>query len=177
MKTKLSINRLMILTVLVSFLLFVNLYSFENVIYCQELKTAIKYVDAPNNKSTTIYSDTTLNNLLSEIKQNGYIVFNTQGTSMLPTIKDNSRCSCYPNKDYYIGDIIAFFGNTSEGWQGVLHKIINIDGDTVITQGTNNDFPDIPLKKENILCKVPQEPRYKIIQQIIEEYKDFLIPK
>lgn len=87
------------------------------------------------------------------------ILLHVDGNSMFPTIKDKSRCLCEGKNDYFFGDIVASVSNE----QGILHRIISINDGEIFTKGDNNDFIDYPIKKEEIICRVPEVPRYVLL--------------
>lgn len=118
-----------------------------------------------NDTGSALYNNSEVAKLKTNLEISDYLVFWAQGESMEPTIKDNSKCICLKKTRYKKGDIIIFFMDTSEGWQGIGHQIISIEGDEVITKGINNQFLDIPLKQENILCYIPKMWRYQLIQK------------
>lgn len=91
------------------------------------------------------------------------LVVKTSGLSMSPVIKNNSRCLCMRKDSYEVGDIVAFFANFEEGFQGVAHEIVWTNGTSVITKGVNNDFLDNEIGQENILCFIPKVRRYQIL--------------
>lgn len=48
--------------------------------------------------------------------------------------------------DYQIGDVVVY----QDGSMLIMHRIIAMDGDTVITKGDANDVEDTPIGKETI---------------------------
>jgi len=61
--------------------------------------------------------------------------------SMRPTISDNSILILLENptkKDIKVGDIIS----TKQKFGGIIHRVIEINGDKYITKGDNNDIRD-----------------------------------
>lgn len=53
-------------------------------------------------------------------------------------------------EDLKIGDIIAYQGTEKP----VLHRIIEIDGEIIQTQGDANDTPDAPIKFNQVIGKM-----------------------
>jgi len=94
---------------------------------------------------------------IADIISHKLILLHVIGNSMFPTIKDDSKCLCVREEDYSVMDIIAFVND--EG-QSISHRIISIDSERIFTQGDNNNFIDPPTKKENIICKIPEVPKY-----------------
>lgn len=145
------------------FLTLFELYLFQKVPSCIQFEK-----QAVEDTGSALYNNSVLAELKTNLDMSNYLTFWAQGKSMGPVIRDNSKCVCLKKIKYEKGDIIAFFMNTSEGWQGIAHQIIEIEGDKVTTKGVNNDFTDISLKQENILCYIPQVWRYQVIQEEIE---------
>ncbi len=85
------------------------------------------------------------------------------GTSMLPTIQDNSECLCIKKESYAVGDIIFFFAEMNGQFRGISHRIVLIEDDKVFTAGDGNNWIDPPMTEENIVCAIPEIQRYKII--------------
>lgn len=90
-------------------------------------------------------------------------LLNVKGTSMLPTIQDNSQCLCIKKETYNVGNIVLFFVKMNEEWTGVSHRIFSIEGEQIFTKGDNNDWIDPPMTEENIICMIPNVPRWKIL--------------
>lgn len=99
----------------------------------------------------------------SEIKEITTVLLNVKGTSMIPTIQDNSECLCVKKEKYEINDIIFFFAEINNQFNGISHRIIKIEGDEYYTRGDGNDFIDPPMTKESIVCAIPFIPRYKTL--------------
>ena len=84
------------------------------------------------------------------------------GTSMLPTIQDNSQCLCVKKESYNVGDIILFFADINGKFLGIAHRIVAINSEKIITKGDNNPFLDSPMTKNSIICSIPEIPRWRI---------------
>lgn len=84
-----------------------------------------------------------------------------RGTSMFPVIKNNSKCLCTKKRNYKAGDIVMFVGKSDGKIETILHEIIIKDSNGYYTKGLNNDFIDPKIRKENIICSVPEIPRYQ----------------
>jgi len=130
---------------------FVIFYLLEPVPYC---KISNKQISG-----NSIYTS----EQIMEVKNITAILLNVIGTSMLPTIQDNSQCLCIQKERYLIGDIIFFFANINNEIHGVSHRIMKIDNGDIYTKGDNNDWIDPPMTKENIVCSIPNIPRYKVL--------------
>ena len=61
--------------------------------------------------------------------------------SMEPTLAVNDLIFIQKTDEYQIGDIVVY----QEGKTLVVHRLIEIDGETVRTQGDANDTPDAPV--------------------------------
>lgn len=70
--------------------------------------------------------------------------------SMEPTIRIDDLIIVTEQEDYRENDIIAY----QSGSMVVVHRIIAVEPDTVITQGDANNAPDAPIRKEMIKGKV-----------------------
>ena len=70
--------------------------------------------------------------------------------SMEPTIRIDDLIIVTEQDDYRENDIIAY----QSGSMVVVHRIIQVEPDTVITQGDANNAPDAPIRKEMIKGKV-----------------------
>ena len=70
--------------------------------------------------------------------------------SMEPTIRIDDLIIVTEQEDYRENDIIAY----QSGNMVVVHRIIQVEPDTVITQGDANNAPDAPIRKEMIKGKV-----------------------
>lgn len=130
--------------------LFLVLYLFDPVPYC------IPYQVQDVGENITIKSTADI----SEISLYKIILLHVRGESMLPTINDDSQCLCIKSEEYYEGDVIAFVNGNNDS---ISHRIISTTGDYVFTKGDGNDFIDFPIPKKNIICKIPEVPRYKTI--------------
>ena len=70
--------------------------------------------------------------------------------SMEPTIRIDDLIIVTEQEDYRENDIVAY----QSGSMVVVHRIIEVEPDTVITQGDANNAPDAPIRKEMIKGKV-----------------------
>lgn len=48
------------------------------------------------------------------------------------------------------GDVVTFYGNMNGNVELITHRVIEVDGDTVITQGDFNNIADNPITKDDI---------------------------
>lgn len=70
--------------------------------------------------------------------------------SMDPTLSVNDLVIVKEADNYKVGDIVVYQDENMP----VIHRIISIDGEKVITQGDNNNKPDDPISIENIKGKM-----------------------
>ena len=70
--------------------------------------------------------------------------------SMEPELSVDDMIFVTKASDYAVGDVVVF---QTKGAL-VVHKIISIDGDSVVTQGTANNTPDDPMELSALKGKV-----------------------
>lgn len=70
--------------------------------------------------------------------------------SMEPTISTNDLIIVKETNDYEVGDIVVFQDHSSL----VVHKIIRIDGEEIVTKGDANDTEDAPISVKQIKGEV-----------------------
>lgn len=136
----------------------VVLYLMQPVPYCVQATD-----QPPSEESNAIYDGSEVSEVKLSIEDDGMMVFRTMGMSMSPTIKSNSRCLCMQKPSYQVNDIVIFFQGTNGGYQGVAHRIIEKEGENILTKGDNNPLPDIMLKEENLLCFIPTIRRHELL--------------
>jgi signal peptidase len=66
--------------------------------------------------------------------------------SMEPTLSTNDVLVVREAEDYNVGDIVVY----QSGYELIVHRIISVDGDTIITQGDANNVADSPIEKSAI---------------------------
>ncbi len=76
----------------------------------------------------------------------GYGIAVVLSGSMEPQLMVDDVIIVHETNDYTVGDVVVF----QTGTMPVVHKIIEIDGDTVITQGIANNAPDEPITMGDI---------------------------
>lgn len=82
---------------------------------------------------------------------NGYAVLEVVSGSMEPTIKIGDYVIIdTKEKNYQKDDIVTFYDMNGSF---VTHRIVSIDGDSMITKGDNNNTEDTSLPTENIVGK------------------------
>ena len=80
----------------------------------------------------------------------GYSLFKVETGSMMPTLQIGDIIIVKLTDSVNENDIITFKTEN----EFITHRIIEIDGDTIITKGDKNNTEDKPIKKENIVGKV-----------------------
>ena len=70
--------------------------------------------------------------------------------SMEPTISTNDLIIVRETNDYEVNDIVVFQDHSSL----VVHKIIRIEGDQIVTKGDANDTEDSPISVKQIKGEV-----------------------
>lgn len=70
--------------------------------------------------------------------------------SMEPNLSEDDLIIIKKTNDYNVEDIVVF----QDKYTLVVHRIISVDGDTVITKGDANDSEDAPIKMSQIKGEV-----------------------
>lgn len=70
--------------------------------------------------------------------------------SMEDTLSVNDLAVIHRQKEYEIGDIIVY---ESDG-ELIIHRVIKMEGDKLVTQGDANYFPDSPIRFSDIKGKM-----------------------
>lgn len=92
--------------------------------------------------------------ILEKQLENGKLKVTVSGISMHPTYKRSDVLYVRKiEKAPLIGDVICFFAYNHH----VIHRVIAIEGDYVITKGDNNRYADPPVYYKDILGKVIEE--------------------
>lgn len=76
-----------------------------------------------------------------------------EGTSMEPTLQSGDLVIVIKRvslRDIEVGDIVVY----RRGGTLIIHRVIRIEGDTLITKGDNNWLPDPPVKFQSVIGKV-----------------------
>jgi len=133
-------------------IIFLTLYLLEPIPYCKISDTSTITGDA-------VY---TLEQVL-ETKEFNITLLNVKGKSMYPTIQEPSQCLCVKKEKYSVGDIIFFFAEIGGEINGISHRIVKIEDESIYTKGDNNLWVDPPMTEENIVCSVPTIPRYNLL--------------
>ncbi len=80
----------------------------------------------------------------------GYSVFSTETGSMSPTMETGDIVIIKIGDEIKENDIITYKKENVL----ITHRVVSIDGDTVITKGDYNNTEDEPIQKSNIIGKV-----------------------
>jgi len=80
----------------------------------------------------------------------GYSIFSTETASMSPTIEIGDIVFVKLGEQVQEKDIITY----KSGNAFITHRIIEIQGDSIIAKGDNNNTQDKPIKKQDIIGKV-----------------------
>lgn len=81
----------------------------------------------------------------------GYSIFSTETRSMATTIEKGDIVIVKLNeKELNEKDIITYKKDKAI----ITHRIIKIDGDSIIAKGDNNNAEDDPIKKDDVIGKV-----------------------
>ena len=70
--------------------------------------------------------------------------------SMQPTLSAGDLIVVTRASDYQVGDIVVY----QAGKSGTVHRIVEIDGDTVVTRGDANNADDQPIARSQIKGRV-----------------------
>ena len=102
-----------------------------------------------------INNEMSINLLKDELKSRGKINLTINGSSMIPCLNSGETVFLFESKTYKIGDIIAFYIKTNDSLKIIVHRVIFIRKDYILTKGDNNNFIDpIRVNKSQILGKV-----------------------
>lgn len=80
----------------------------------------------------------------------GYSFFKVTTGSMDPTIKENDIIIVNTNDTYNVNDIITYRDDANF----ITHRIITMDGNTLITKGDANNATDQEVNKSDVIGKV-----------------------
>lgn len=81
----------------------------------------------------------------------GYSLFEVLTGSMSPTINIGDDVLIRITKDIQNGDIVVFDNKQNDNF--IIHRVVQINENNVITKGDNNDATDKEILKENIIGK------------------------
>ncbi|MDE6285278.1 MAG: signal peptidase I [Bacilli bacterium] len=100
--------------------------------------------------SYNIYNFVNIKILKNDITSiNGYVLLEIASASMNPTLKEGDLIIINTKiKEYQQGDIITYY---DEEKVLITHRIVKIDGDTIITQGDYNNTEDPEITQDKII--------------------------
>lgn len=96
------------------------------------------------------YNAKTFELMKTQIETNGSLEITAFGNSMYPTIKDGERLTIIPQKEYSVGDIIAYVYSL-DPLNIIIHRIICKRKNSVFTKGDNNNFIDKLVPNNKIM--------------------------
>ena len=102
----------------------------------------------------------------------GYTVFQIASASMEPELYVDDVILVKLNADFEVNDIISFHDEDAI----VTHRVIAINGESIIVQGDNNNTVDAPVKADEVIGKVVKVyPELKIWQDIFTDPKILIV--
>lgn len=104
-----------------------------------------------------------IEDLKRALTENKYVILNTFGNSMYPTIKKYDKIVVKAiDEKISKNDIVIFFNKNGNEYVIVAHRVINIIGEKfALTKGDNNASYDPPIRIKNIFAKVIKIIRFK----------------
>ena len=81
----------------------------------------------------------------------GFRTFTVSSGSMEPYLEIRDLIIIKSSKNYQVGDVVTYI---DENNQYVTHRIIEINGNTVIAQGDANNTQDEPINSKDIIGKL-----------------------
>lgn len=76
------------------------------------------------------------------------------GESMHPTIQRGTSiyaCEEINGDDIETGDIVMWYRNGTG--PSVMHRVVEVREETIVTQGDNTDTSDPPVEKHHVMCR------------------------
>jgi signal peptidase I len=89
-------------------------------------------------------------NILKRMIESNCCKIKVNGNSMAPTLLENDVVQIVKANHLAINDVVLY---CIEG-KYVLHRIVDIFGDFIITKGDNNNFADHVITKDNVLGRL-----------------------
>jgi signal peptidase len=91
---------------------------------------------------------------------------------MQPELSVDDIAIIQAQETYAVGDIVVYQDGTSL----VIHRIVSIDGDEVVTQGDANNVADTPISLTDIKGKkVAKIPRLGVVVRFLKTSSGFLV--
>ncbi len=115
-------------------------------------------------------------NIIERMINAGCCKITIEGNSMEPTLFENDTVEIMSADSVEINDVVLFCLDNKY----VLHRVVDIFGDLIITKGDNNTFMDHPISKSRIIGKLKNNsktiftmPEFKVVYNIWEgDYYD-----
>lgn len=104
-------------------------------------------------------------NVIVDLLSRGHSVrFQARGDSMHPIIRDDDHVQVEPHDPAAIepGDIVLTMSDRGL----TLHRVVHLDGDTIVTRGDNATAPDPALETSRILGRVAYVERDGVQQRL-----------
>ena len=96
-----------------------------------------------------------INLLKEELNKKRVLQLAINGDSMLPTLNDRDVVTVVKCNQYNIGDIIAYYTSTENNVNIIVHRVVFVRKEYVLTKGDNNSFIDpIKIDLNSVLGKV-----------------------
>ena len=83
------------------------------------------------------------------LERDQVLVYTCKGFSMWPLLHQNEDLLVIrkPDRELRKNDIVLFKASTKY----LLHRIVEIDGDTIVTAGDHNAFKDLAITKDRVI--------------------------
>jgi signal peptidase len=102
----------------------------------------------------------------------GYGVTVVLSGSMQPTLLVDDIVIIREEESYSVGDVVVYQDSSSL----VIHRIVDISGEVVVTQGDANDIPDSPITFEDIKGKeVAKVSHLGVVVRFLKSTSGFLV--
>jgi phage repressor protein C with HTH and peptisase S24 domain len=89
--------------------------------------------------------------VIVDLLQRGHAVeFRVRGDSMHPTIREHDLVHVAPSQDVRLGDVVLTLADRGL----TAHRVIAVDGDSIVTRGDNTPGADSALPRVRVLGKV-----------------------
>lgn len=79
-----------------------------------------------------------------------YRVYRIATGSMTPNLKVGELIVVKDNSDFMVGDVITYEKNNVY----ITHRVVELDGDNVVTKGDNNNVNDDAITKDSVVGKM-----------------------
>lgn len=89
--------------------------------------------------------------VIADLLQRGHAVeFRVRGDSMHPSIREHDLVHVAPSQEVRVNDVVL----TLAGRGLTAHRVIAVDGATIVTRGDNSRDADRALQRDRVLGKV-----------------------